>query len=98
MPDNSRAAQGKLLNPDTLTESALESVRGLNALAQMPITRVLRGGGITTALIGASRPSQIEDCARAIGNLEFTEAELAEIDRISSEETINLWARSSEGV
>lgn len=106
IPGDSRAAQGKSLNPNTLTESALESVRSLNALAekrgqtlaQMAIAWVLRGGGITTALIGASRPSQVEDCAGAIGNLEFTEAELAEIDRISSEEAINLWARSSEGV
>ncbi|SIS55377.1 L-glyceraldehyde 3-phosphate reductase [Paracoccus saliphilus] len=106
IPDGSRAAQGKSLDPGTITESALESVRRLNALAekrgqtlaQMAIAWVLRRDGITTALIGASRPSQVEDCAGAVGNLEFTEAELAEIDRISSEEDINLWARSSEGV
>jgi L-glyceraldehyde 3-phosphate reductase len=55
----------------------------------------LRGGGITTALIGASKPEQVSDCAGAVGNLDFTAAELAEIDRISSEEDINLWAKSS---
>lgn len=103
IPDGSRAAQGKSLNPATITESALASVRALDAmaqargqsLAQMAIAWVLRGGNITTALIGASKPEQVIDCAGAIGNLDFTAAELAEIDRISSDEDINLWAKSS---
>jgi L-glyceraldehyde 3-phosphate reductase len=103
IPDGSRAAQGKSLNPTTITESALNSVRALNAmaenrgqtLAQMAIAWVLRNGGITTALIGASKPEQVVDCAGAIGNLVFSDAELVEIDRISSEEDINLWAKSS---
>ena len=60
------------------------------------IAWVLRGGGITSALIGASRPSQVEDCVGAVRNLDFTAAELAEIDRYANEEDINLWARSSE--
>lgn len=104
IPDGSRATKGKSLNPATITPRALASVRALNAmaeargqtLAQMAIAWVLRGGGITTALIGASRPEQVVDCAGAIGNLDFTPEELAEIDRISAEEDINLWARSSE--
>jgi len=103
IPEQSRAAQGKSLDPVTITESALASVRALNTmaeargqtLAQMAIAWVLRGNGITTALIGASKPEQVVDCAGAIGNLAFTAAELAEIDRISAEEDINLWARSS---
>jgi L-glyceraldehyde 3-phosphate reductase len=103
IPEGSRAAQGKSLNPETITERALASVKALDAmaqareqtLAQMAIAWVLRGGGITTALIGASKPEQVIDCAGAVGNLEFTAAELAEIDRISSEEDINLWAKSS---
>ena len=52
--------------------------------------------GITTALIGASRASQVEDCVRAIDNLDFTPEELAEIDTHAQEEAINIWARSSE--
>ncbi|WP_323005080.1 L-glyceraldehyde 3-phosphate reductase [Pseudorhodobacter sp.] len=103
IPEGSRAAQGKSLNPATITDRALASVKALDGmaqargqtLAQMAIAWVLREGGITTALIGASRPEQVKDCAGAVGNLEFTAAELAEIDRISSEEDINLWARSS---
>ena len=62
----------------------------------MAIAWVLRGGGITSALIGASRPAQVEDCVGAVKNLDFTDAELAEIDRYADEENINLWARSSE--
>ncbi|GGW32960.1 glyceraldehyde 3-phosphate reductase [Gemmobacter lanyuensis] len=104
IPETSRAAQGKSLDPATITPSALESVRALDALAQkrgqtlaqMAIAWVLREGGITTALIGASKPEQVVDCAGAIGNLDFTAEELAEIDRIAQEEDINLWARSSE--
>ena len=104
IPETSRAAQGKSLDPATITPRALESVRALDAiaqargqtLAQMAIAWVLRDGGITTALIGASKPEQVTDCAGAIGNLDFTPEELAEIDRLSSEEAINLWARSAE--
>ncbi len=104
IPAGSRAAQGKSLDPGTITPRAIASVRALDALAQkrgqslaqMAIAWVLRGEGITTALIGASRPEQVTDCCGAIGNLGFTRAELDEIDRISSEEDINLWARSSE--
>ena len=62
----------------------------------MAIAWVLRGGGITTALIGASKPEQVVDCAGAVGNLEFSAEELAEIDSCADEEDINLWARSSE--
>ena len=104
IPEGSRAAQGKSLAPSMISDRALNSVRALNTmaaargqtLAQMALAWVLRGGGITTALIGASRPEQVADCAGAVGNLDFTGAELAEIDRITAEEDINLWARSSE--
>ena len=103
IPDGSRAMQGKSLDPGTITPRALASVRALDTLAQargqtlaqMALAWVLRDGLITTALIGASRPEQVVDCAGAIGNLTFSAAELAEIDRVAAEEDINLWARSS---
>ena len=103
IPQGSRAAQGKSLDPATITESALASVRALDALAQkrgqtlaqMSLAWVLRNGGITSALIGASRPEQVVDCAGAVANLDFTADELAQIDRIAREEDINLWAQSS---
>ena len=104
IPEDSRAAQGKSLARSFLNERAIASLRGLHriaerrgqTLAQMAIAWVLRDGGITSALIGASRPSQVEDCVRAVGNLGFTPEELAEIDRFADEQNINLWARSSE--
>lgn len=106
LPEGSRATRGKSLRPAMITERAIESIRALNriaeargqTLAQMAIAWVLRDGAITTALIGASRPEQVVDCAGAVGKLDFTAAELAEIDRLAAEEDINLWARSSEGV
>jgi len=105
IPEGSRASQGKSLAPGKITEQAIDSIRKLNAiaerrgqtLAQMAIAWVLRGGGITTALIGASKPEQVIDCAGAVNNLDFSDAELAEIDSVAQEEDINLWAQSSEG-
>ena len=93
IPEGSRASQGKSLDPATITPQTLESVRALNAiaenrgqtLAQMALAWVLRDGGITSALIGASKPEQVIDCVGAIGNLEFSAAELAEIDRVSAQ-------------
>lgn len=104
IPEGSRASQGKSLDPAIITPRAIESVRALDAmaegrgqtLAQMALAWVLRRGGITSALIGASKPEQVTDCAGAIGNLDFTDAELMEIDRISEEKDVNLWARSSQ--
>lgn len=104
IPEGSRATQGKSLRPEFLNDRAIGNIRKLNeiaeargqTLAQMAIAWVLREGGITTALIGASRPSQVEDCAAAVKTLEFAPGELAEIDRWANEEEINLWARSSE--
>lgn len=104
IPENSRATQGKSLNLSTITSRALGSVKSLDAmaqargqtLAQMALAWVLREGGITSALIGASKPEQVTDCAGAIGNLEFSAKELAQIDAISEEKDINLWAKSSD--
>lgn len=104
IPDDSRAAQDKSLFPSMLTDAVLANIRKLNeiaegrgqTLAQMAIAWVLRDGGITTALIGASKPSQVIDCVGAVGNLDFTVDELAEIDKYADDEAINLWAKSSE--
>lgn len=104
VPEDSRAAQGKSLKQHFLNEATLANIRGLNAiaerrdqtLAQMAIAWVLRKGRVTSALIGASRPEQVEDCVGALKNLDFSDTELAEIDRYAREADINLWARSAE--
>ncbi|MEM1366168.1 MAG: aldo/keto reductase, partial [Pseudomonadota bacterium] len=100
----SRAAQDKSLDPNMISDEAIRRIKGLNdiaqrrgqTLAQMAIAWVLRDGGITTALIGASKPEQIVDCAGAINNLGFTTEELAEIDSYAIDQDINLWAPSSD--
>jgi L-glyceraldehyde 3-phosphate reductase len=104
VPSGSRATQGKSLDLATINDRVVASLRKLDALAtargqtlaQMALAWVLRDGGITTALIGASRPEQVEDCAGAIKNLDFTADELTQISAISEEKDINLWARSAE--
>ena len=105
VPEGSRATQGKSLNPDAVTPEMVKALNGLNdiaqsrgqTLAQMAIAWVLRGG-VTTALIGASKPEQVVDCAGAVDNLAFTDDELSRIDELSGEKGLNLWAASSEGV
>jgi len=62
----------------------------------MALVWVLRGGRVTSALMGASKPEQVLDCVGAIENLDFTDNELSEIDHLSSDQGINLWAASSE--
>ncbi len=104
IPEGSRATQQKSLNPKLLSERTIANLRQLDAiakrrgqtLAQMAIAWVLRGGGITSALIGASNPQQVVDSAEAVRNLDFTPEELAEIDEYADEESVNLWAKSSE--
>lgn len=104
IPDGSRATQGKSLDPGKISDTVIARIQALNviaerrgqSLAQMAIAWVLRNEGITTALIGASKASQIIECAGAVENLDFTEAELVEIDEYAVDESINLWAKSSE--
>jgi L-glyceraldehyde 3-phosphate reductase len=104
IPENSRAAQGKSLRPAFLNENTIQNIRALNAiaarrgqtLAQMALAWVLRGGRVTTALIGASRPEQVEDCVGALARRDFSDAELSEIDAHAREADINLWAASAE--
>jgi L-glyceraldehyde 3-phosphate reductase len=104
VPAHSRANQAKSLDKEKITSELVENLNTLNeiardrgqTLAQMALAWVLRGDRVTTALIGASSPQQVEDCAGAVDNLSFTDIELAEIDRLSGDIGINLWARSSE--
>ena len=61
----------------------------------MAIAWVLRDARMTSALIGASRPDQIDECVAALDNLSFASTELQEIDHHAVESGINLWAESS---
>jgi L-glyceraldehyde 3-phosphate reductase len=104
IPEGSRASQGKSLRPAFINDKSIANIKALNeiagrrgqTLAQMALAWVLRKGRVTTALIGASRPEQVEDCVGALNALEFSDAELAEIDTYARESDINLWAASAE--
>ena len=104
VPEGSRASKGTSLSPDLITDEALANIRALNeiardrgqTLAQMAIAWVLRHNVVTSALIGASKLSQIEESIAAADNITFTTDELARIDQHATESGINLWRKSSE--
>jgi L-glyceraldehyde 3-phosphate reductase len=103
VPSGSRASQPGTFSSEMLTEEVLSKVRALNqiaarrgqSLAQMAVAWTLRDPGVTSALVGASSVHQLEQNVAALDNLDFSEAELKEIDRHATESGINLWARSS---
>jgi L-glyceraldehyde 3-phosphate reductase len=104
IPAGSRASRDATLSPSLITDEALEKVRALNelargrgqSLAQMAIAWTLRDPRVTSALAGASSVEQLEANVAALERLDFTDDELAEIDRHATESGINLWAASSE--
>jgi len=104
IPEGSRVRTGGALQEDMLTEENLAKVRALDeiasrrgqTLAEMALAWTLRDPRVTSAVVGASSVAQLEDSLGALGNLAFTDEELAEIDRYATEGGINLWARSSE--
>jgi L-glyceraldehyde 3-phosphate reductase len=103
IPAGSRASRSATLSPDLITGEAVEKIRVLNelagargqTLAQMALAWTLRDPRVTSALAGASRIEQLEDNVAALERLDFSEEELAEIDRHATESGINLWAASS---
>ena len=104
IPSDSRAAQGKSLNPDSLTEDTLKHVRALSeiaqqrgqSVAQLALAWTLRDDRVTSALIGASSVAQLEDNLAAVRNLKFSPEELEAIDADAVEAGINLWKKSSD--
>jgi L-glyceraldehyde 3-phosphate reductase len=82
-----------------LSEENLSHIRALNGiaaargqtLAQMAVAWVLRDERVTSALVGVSRVEQLEELVGAVDRLEFSDDELAEIDRYALEGGINLW-------
>jgi len=94
IPKDSRAGKEHIpyFQSDRITEDVLKKVRRLNdlakernqSLAQMSLAWVLRRPEITSALIGASKVSQIEDDIGALQNLNFSDEELRRIDETLS--------------
>lgn len=106
VPENSRAkAEGSFLK-DFLSEENLGRVRALNeiaqgrgqTLAQMAIAWVLRDQRVTSALIGARNVEQLDNSLDALKNLQFSAAELRDIDSHAQEGSIDLWREAREGM
>ncbi|WP_030764989.1 MULTISPECIES: L-glyceraldehyde 3-phosphate reductase [unclassified Streptomyces] len=102
IPADSRAAQGKSLNPDLLSDEVLRRLTSLNeiaarrgqSLAQLALKWVLRDDRMTSALIGASSVPQLEENVAALASAPLTEAELKEIDSLAvSTPGTNIWAQ-----
>ncbi|QWU17231.1 L-glyceraldehyde 3-phosphate reductase [Paenibacillus sophorae] len=89
-PDSRAAGPSAFLSEKELTEDVLGKVRRLNEVAaargqkmsQLALSWVLRGGKVTSALIGASKVSQIEDAAAALRAPELSAEELEKIEGI----------------
>jgi L-glyceraldehyde 3-phosphate reductase len=105
IPEGSRAAQGKSLDPGLLTDEVVRRLQGLDdiaqrrgqTLAQLALRWVLRDARMTSALIGASSVKQLEANVAALDGPELTEEELREIDSYAvSEPGTNIWSQSSE--
>ncbi|MGE7389645.1 L-glyceraldehyde 3-phosphate reductase [Streptomyces sp. NPDC004126] len=102
IPEDSRAAAGKSLNPALLSEDVVRRLHGLNdiaarrgqSLAQLALTWVLRDERMTSALIGASSVKQLEENVAALAGAPLTEQELKEIDSFAvSTPGTNIWAQ-----
>lgn len=91
IPEGSRASKAHtFLKPEQVTDEKIAKVERLNALAnargqslaQMALAWVLRHPEVTSALIGASRPAQIDDAIGALNNRSFSSEELEKIEAI----------------
>lgn len=108
IPEGSRMQrEGKKvrgLTEKMLTESNLASLRLLNemaerrgqSMAQMALSWLLKDSRVTSVLIGASRPEQLEENVQALNNLSFSADELAQIDKHVADGELNLWQASSD--
>jgi L-glyceraldehyde 3-phosphate reductase len=103
VPEGSRADRPYSLSAELLSEENLAKIRALNeiaagrgqSLAQLALAWALRDARVTSALVGASSVEQLEENVAALERLDFTDDELAGIDRYATECGVNLWAASS---
>jgi L-glyceraldehyde 3-phosphate reductase len=104
IPEGSRASRPGSLSPELLTDETLAKVRALNeiaasrgqTLAQLALAWTLRDTRMTSTLAGASTVAQLEANVGALAQLDFTDAEINEIDRYATDGALNLWSESSD--
>ncbi|SDK02734.1 L-glyceraldehyde 3-phosphate reductase [Cryobacterium psychrotolerans] len=102
VPQGSRAASAGSMSDSMINEETLGHIRALTeiaagrgqSLAQLALAWALRGGAVTSALVGASSVAQLETNVAALANLAFDADELAAIDEHAVDLAINLWAES----
>jgi L-glyceraldehyde 3-phosphate reductase len=91
VPGDSRAVRGIALPREEVASERLGAVRALadiarsrgQTLAQLALAWVLRDPRVTTALVGASSVTQLDENLDALARLDFTATELDEIDRLA---------------
>ncbi len=99
IPDDSRIARRLYLSANQLTDQTLAKVAALREIAErrgqtlpaMALAWTLRDPRMTSTLLGASSVEQLEANVRALERLDFSDDELAEIDRYATESDINIW-------
>ena len=104
MPEDSRVRRGENFSEDLITPENVERARALNeiaagrgqTLAQLAIAWILRDPRVTSALIGASSVTQLEQNVEALARLDFDATELEQIDRYAVDGQLNIWAASSD--
>ncbi|MFE2815028.1 L-glyceraldehyde 3-phosphate reductase [Streptomyces nigra] len=105
VPEGSRATQGKSFDQGWLSEEMRGRLRALNdiaarrgqSLAQMALAWALRDPRVTSLVIGASRTEQLEQNVAALENLDFSDEELAEIDKYATDGGVDLWREARTG-
>jgi L-glyceraldehyde 3-phosphate reductase len=103
IPEGSRASRHGSLSPDLINDQSLAKIRALNeiasrrgqTLAQLALAWTLRDPRVTSTLIGASSVAQLEANLAALDKPDFSDDELAEIDRFATDADLNIWADSS---
>jgi L-glyceraldehyde 3-phosphate reductase len=99
VPEGSRASKGTSFSTEMLSDANLAHVRALRTIAegrgqrlsQLALSWALRDPRVTSVLIGASSVAQLEENVAALDRLDFTDAELGEIDRHAVDGGIDLW-------
>ncbi|MFE6307340.1 L-glyceraldehyde 3-phosphate reductase [Nocardiopsis changdeensis] len=105
VPEGSRATQDKSFDAGWLSEETLGHLRALagiaaergQTLAQLALAWALRDPRVTSLVIGASSVAQLEQNVAALGNLEFTDRELAAIDEHAIDGGVDLWHDARTG-
>jgi L-glyceraldehyde 3-phosphate reductase len=104
VPEDSRVRRGLNFPEELITSENLARVAALSeiaqrrgqSLAQMAVAWVLRDPRVTSALVGASSVSHLEQNVAALDSPDFDATELEEIDKYAVDGALNIWEKSSE--